>query len=147
MSIKELRALDAAIHKLLGDDEREETQKVLVADETEAESNLLDEEFLIGTWSCPFIFNGNESAGWKKGDACRQDLVFYEGGTGKFKSTNLVSGNGTDVSATWEIVDGNIVNITYTTFSSYSFGIKANLDEKTLTRLSDPSFIYEKSSY
>lgn len=106
----------------------------------------MEQSFLIGTWSFDYTYDGEDGAGWKSGDSCKATLEFYEGGTGRLRNVDLVSNKGTDLPTTWEIKDGNIVNVTYSNFSGgdTTIGVKADLDAETLTRVDNSSSVYKK---
>lgn len=120
-------------------------KETIIETETETEV-VLSADFLYGIWSYEDIYDGEPGMGWSKGDKYKGVLEFYEGGTGRFKSTNLVSDKGTDLPTTWEIKDGNIVNVTYSSFGGgdVTFGLKVDLAAETLTRVDDNATVYTK---
>ena len=75
MSVKELRALDAAIHELLGDGGSLEEQEISTEDETEAEPILMKEEEFFND----ILKSYNERQNFNKGFTDSEiDMMTYE---------------------------------------------------------------------
>lgn len=105
--------------------------------DTLTETQTLElKDCVIGTWERNFTSS--------EGNAIRQVIEVYQGGTGKF--SYYVVGNGTEKDgsfpATWEIKDG-VMNFKYG-FAPLGYLLDSSAQPMTLTQVDDANVIFVK---